>query len=72
VAPTQVAEWAGHSVEILLRVYPKRLRQRPNRQAYDRGCFGSRRLMTCRGRSHMPNRGRCGHACSCAHRHVQS
>jgi integrase len=23
VAPTQVAEWAGHSVEILLRVYAK-------------------------------------------------
>jgi hypothetical protein len=23
VAPTQVAEWAGHSVEVLLRVYAK-------------------------------------------------
>jgi integrase len=23
VAPTQVAEWAGHSVEVLLRIYAK-------------------------------------------------
>jgi hypothetical protein len=25
VAPPQVAEWAGHSVDVLLRVYAKRI-----------------------------------------------